>query len=473
MKVLFAPDLAKRKASELLLLPFWEGVTPAAQWSGLKLSPPVDFSGKAGEVCLHYPEKGLDEPRIACIGLGKKGAASDEQIRRAYAEAVKLALTKKIQKITVVPAIGFIAPVIEAVLLANYAFVVRKEAPPLLEEIQWIGVEPAQFQPIYTLIQGVHFARDLTNGNADDVNPRMLADTAKELLKQNRHLKGKVLDKKQIEAEGMGLFLAVNRASALDPFLIEVSYFGNPKSKEHIVLVGKGITYDTGGLSIKTTEGMSTMKADMAAAATVLATVKVAAELGLKVNITALAPVTENVIGSKSYKPGDVYRSMSGKTVEIFSTDAEGRLILADALTYAQKYLKPTCLIDLATLVGGTVIALGDDFSALYATEKKLAAALLAAADQTGERVWEMPLVEEYSEALKSDIADLRNSGWKEASSIRAALFLKEFVDTVPWAHLDIAGPAFLPKPKYYNPTKGTGYGVRLLVSFLQSRARA
>ena len=295
----------------------------------------------------------------------------------------------------------------------------------------------------------------------------MLADTALSLPKP---LDVKVLNRKHLEDEKMGLMLAVSRASSLEPFLIQVSYHGNPSSKEHIVLVGKGVTYDTGGLALKQLDNMLTMKCDMSGAAIAIGSVKTAASLRLKVNVTALVPAVENAIGSRSYKLGDVYKSASGKTVEVLNTDAEGRLILADALTYAQKHLKPTCMIDLATLTGAVVVGLGDEVSGLFTDDATLSQELMHASRNTGEALWPLPLHADYADSLKSDIADLANMGGREGGAIKAALFLKEFVGSVPWAHIDCAGPCFRPKPHRYSPTKATGYGVRLLVEFLTHR---
>ena len=213
------------------------------------------------------------------------------------------------------------------------------------------------------------------------------------------------------------------------------------------------------------------MKCDMSGAAAVLGTVRAAAELGLKINVTALAPMAENSIDGKSYKLGDVYRSYSGRTVEINNTDAEGRLILADALAFAVKNLGPSCIVDVATLTGAAIIALGDDISALFSDDQKLCDQLLSSAATTGEALWRLPLVADYKDAYKSEIADTVNSGGREGGAIKAALFLQPFVGVVPWAHIDLAGPAYLNKPKHYNTSKATGYGVRLLLDFLRQRA--
>lgn len=268
----------------------------------------------------------------------------------------------------------------------------------------------------------------------------------------------------------MGLLLAVNRGSDSDPAFIIIEYKGNPKSKEKTVLVGKGITYDTGGLNIKVSN-METMKGDMGGAAAVMGTIVAAASLDLKVNVTAVIPTTENSISSRSYKPGDIYKSYSGKTVEIGNTDAEGRLILADALAYAVDHLKPTRLIDLATLTGAMIIALGTETIGLFSNNDALADGLIRSGSDTYERVWRLPLHEEYRDQLKSDFADIRNIGGRAAGSITAAIFLQEFVGKTPWAHLDIAGTAYLEDgAKRYHPKYGTGSGVRLLIDFLEQQ---
>jgi leucyl aminopeptidase len=282
-------------------------------------------------------------------------------------------------------------------------------------------------------------------------------------------VKATVFDKKRIQKEKMGLLLAVNQGSSIDPAFIILEYKGNPKSKDHTVVVGKGVTYDTGGLNLKPTGSMETMKCDMSGAACALGTIHAAASLGLKVNLTAVIPSTDNSIDSKSYKPGDVYSSYLGKTVEIGNTDAEGRLILADALAYASKNLKPTRMINFATLTGACVIALGEETSGLMSNNDPLAESISRAGNETFERAWRLPLFEEYKSQLDSDIADISNTGGREAGTITAALFLQEFVGNTPWAHLDIAGTAYLKKSRRYHPKNGTGVGVRLMIQLLEN----
>lgn len=476
MKFSYFPHLEKRERADLLVVPFWEGPKGAAGLGAFEsvIAPILkDFLGKSGETALCY----YRGERVLLLGLGRAEAATVEALRKAYASAVKVAQTNKIKKIDILfpqckQRSEFLRGIAEGIFLTNYSFTYKSDfSTVLLEKVNFIGIEKndSSLERMQTLCSGVHFIRDLVNKNSDDKTPKMLVEVAKNL---HPKVKTIVFDKKKLEAEKMGLILAVNRASNHDPFLIQASYKGHSTSKEHIVLIGKGITYDTGGLSLKPTDNMLTMKCDMAGAATVLSAVRTAAQLGLKVNVTAVAPVTENCIGSKSYKLGDVYRSFSGKTVEITNTDAEGRLVLADALSFAVKRLKPSCMIDLATLTGACVVALGEEIAAIFTNDELLAEGLLASSDRTDELLCRLPIHNDYKEALKSEIADLVNSTpGREAGAIKAALFLQEFVGTVPWAHIDIAGPAYLSKPKHYNLVKGTGYGLRLLIDFLESRA--
>jgi len=474
LKFTFIPQVEKQK-SDLLVIPFWEGPKAAADYGSFQLEGLLDFTGKNGETCFCY-EKG---ERILLIGLGKQEAATIEALRKAYSSVVRATQAKKIKHIAVLfpkckQKEEFFQGLVEGLLLTSYSFTYKKHALKenpivLLEKVTLIGIEEtALLAKLETICTGVHFVRDLINANADEKTEQLIS-AAKKL---HPKIKTTIFNKKKLEDEKMGLILAVNRSSTVDPCLIQSAYRGNPKSKEHIVLVGKGVTYDTGGLSLKPTDGMLTMKCDMSGAATVLGAVKIAAELGLKVNVTALAPVTENCIGSKSYKLGDVYHSYSGKTVEINNTDAEGRLILADALSYAVENLKPTYMIDLATLTGACVVALGEDIAGLFSNNDTLAEELLESSDRTDELIWRLPIHNEYKDSFKSEIADLVNSGGREAGATKAAIFLQEFVGETPWAHLDIAGPAYLSKPKHYNPTKGTGHCVRLLVDFLQRQSQ-
>lgn len=441
--------------ADVIVFPFWEGEKPL----------PADFSAKLMEI-ERFTHEGK---RALAVGLGPKKLFSPEHARRAAAAAVRWVRAKKFKAANFhVPAEHALS-FCEGVWLANYSFSYQANPTPLIEKIIFTNAPPTpKLDALRATVQAVFATRDLVNGNADDVTPKHLADVVWKLARDEKSLKATIWDKKRLAAEKMGLILAVARGSNLDPHFLQLSYRGAPSAKDHTVLIGKGITFDTGGLCLKTADGMLTMKCDMAGAATVLHTVHLAAKLKLKINVTALVPATENSISASSYKPGDVYRSYSGKTVEINNTDAEGRLILADAISYAVKNLKPSRIIDVATLTGGVVIALGDDIAGLFTKNDKLASELLTASSASGDLLWRMPMHADYREALKSDIADIVHTGGKEGGCIKAALFLQEFADDVPFAHIDLAGPAFLPKPKHYHPTKATGYGVKLLLEFLR-----
>lgn len=454
----------------VLVVPFWEGPKKASSFE-VRLSDEALFAflGKRQEVHLTHEAK---RP-IVLLGLGKKEDFSREDLRRAYAKACVLLQEKNVRKAEFFPPDGldksFLEALAEAICLTNYRFQLGKKSDvskTLLEEACIIGPS-FDAQRIEKVIEGVHWTRDLVNFNADDKLERILSEVKKFPSK----IEVKVFDKKRIEKEKMGLLLAVNRASCKDPCLLQIDYRGPSKTKEHIVFVGKGITYDTGGLSLKTTEGMKTMKSDMAGGAAILGAIRTAASLDLGVHVTGLIPLAENCIGSNSYKLGDVYSSFSGLKVEITNTDAEGRLVLADAIGYAAQNLQPTCIVDVATLTGAAIIALGEDFSAFFSKEESLKVRFLDASEKSGELLWPMPLYAPYHKKLKSDIADLVNSGGREGGAITAALFLSKFAQKVPWAHIDIAGPSYLSTPNGYNPSKATGYGVRLLLEFLRGFA--
>lgn len=482
------PGMAKRKPADLTILPFWQNKKrplPACEFKELSslANLPVkagDFQGKEGECLLLYSPK-RKEKRVLLLGLGDKNKGTGETLRRAYAAAVKACHKKKVKHINVGLPKGVgkegSSAIAEGLLLANYTFdqlkkdSLKGDPQVTVSKACFIGASKEEMAACHRsqkLIGAVNFARDLVNGNADDVTPQYLSKMAEGLEKEFSSIKTTVLGKKEIEKENLGLLLAVSRASAVDPAFIIVEYRGDPGSKERTALLGKGITYDTGGLQLKTVPAhMEEMKSDMSAAATVLGTLRAAADLGLKVNIVGVIPATENAIGPKSFKPGDVYVSHAGKTVEVADPDAEGRLVLADAVSYAQKHLSPTRIIDLATLTGGIIIALGEETTGLFSNNDGLAKKLIAAGEKTYERLWRMPLFEEYRERLNSTIADIRNTGPRKATSINGALFIKEFVHKeMPWAHLDIAGTAYLSNPKYYHNTPATGVGIRLLIEF-------
>jgi leucyl aminopeptidase len=485
MQLITVSKIADRPEADLVVLPFWQGVKkaePACTLAPFKSELAAvlhedDFKGKEGETVLIYTGK-KKESRLLLLGCGKKSEASAESFRKSVVSAIKLCHKKGWTSLNFVcPEKGsYYVPITEGILLSNYVFdklkhdSLKEDTTASLKKLCLIGADKNQDKECKraeVIIDAVNFARDLINGNADDITPQKLSETACDLCKTSSSLKATILGKNEIIKAGLGLLLAVNRASFRDPALIIVEYRGNPSSKDCTALIGKGITYDTGGLILKPKGGMETMKDDMSGGAAVLGTLKALAALKVPVNVVGIIPSTENSIGSGSYKPGDVYKSYSGKTVEIADTDAEGRLVLADAISYVQDHYKPTRMIDLATLTGGIVVALGEQASGLFSNDDKLAKKLFDAGEATFERLWRLPLYPEYKEALKSTIADIKNSADRKASSITGATFIQEFVKKIPWAHLDIAGTAYLSSPRDYHSTPATGVGIRLLVEFL------
>jgi leucyl aminopeptidase len=369
--------------------------------------------------------------------------------------------------------------VAEGALLGLYQYTpfktVDRENLKNMEQLNIIAPEKdfslieATIKKAQVITQAVYFTRDLVSAPGNEMTPSILAKKAQEIARR-KSVTCKVMDKVKMKGLGMNSLLGVASGSNQAPKFIILEYFGNKKGKAPIVLVGKGLTFDSGGISIKPAEKMDEMKTDMSGGAAVMGAIMAAADLQLPLNIVGLIPATENMPSGTAYKPGDILKSFSGKTIEVINTDAEGRLILADALAYASKY-KPAAIIDVATLTGACIIALGDDVIGMLGTDDKLKNEINKAAQATGELVWELPLWESYSELIKSDIADYKNSGGRAAGTITAAAFLSKFVGDFPWAHLDIAGPAWSDKDKTYIPKGASGVTVRLLVEFLRNRA--
>jgi leucyl aminopeptidase len=493
MQTSIVPTPQKRKRADMLVLPFWEGKKGgevAFTQRGLAsfVSQPLetgDFKGKEGETQALYLSR-QPEKRVLLVGLGKEKDVSLETLRRSYATVTKVCRRKKIRSLNLllpdssIEKKALVSAVSEGLMLANYAFNLYKkpakesEQETFLETVNFIGADKEAHEQIKKTLQlseAVFFTRDLVNGNADQVNAQLLSKKAKEISKDYPKVKTTVLGNKELEKEKMGLLLAVNRGSDQDAALVIMEYRGDPGSKDLTAILGKGISFDTGGLNLKGTGNIETMKGDMAGSAAILGTIRAAASLGIKRNILGVIACAENAIGPKSYKPGDVYISHAGKSVEISNTDAEGRLVLADALSYLQKKYPVSRIIDLATLTGAIVVTLGEEVSGLFCNHDRLAKQLMEAGERTFERLWRLPLYPEYQDALKSPIADMKNSGGRKGGSITAALFLKSFIQNdLPWAHLDIAGTALLSELKRpYHPSHATGVGVRLLIDFFSS----
>lgn len=337
----------------------------------------------------------------------------------------------------------------------------------IVSDIKWSAKLLNSFEHGVTLGETLNFVRDLVNAPPNDMTPTALANAAKQECTKAK-VDCKIWDKKGIEKIGMNLFLAVNRGSAEEPRLVHMTYKPKTKAKKKIVFVGKGLTYDSGGLCIKPPTSMSGMKNDMAGAAVTIGIVLAAAKLKLPVEVHGIIGCTENMTGSAAFRPDDIFKTLDGKTVEIINTDAEGRLVLADVLTYASQ-VKPDVMIDHATLTGACLVALGPYTAGFYSIDASSGKAYLNAAKEEGESMWQMPLLDELKPQLKSDIADLKNLGDRMGGSITAALFLREFIgDTKAWMHLDIAGPAFNDRPFGISPAGASGFGLFSAVKFLE-----
>ncbi|MCF7866389.1 leucyl aminopeptidase, partial [Candidatus Woesearchaeota archaeon] len=309
--------------------------------------------------------------------------------------------------------------------------------------------------------------RDLVNEPANIVNPEYLENVCKNIAKNNKNVKLRVLNKADLIKKKMGGILAVSNGGGVSPKLIIIEYMGNPKNKDKFALVGKGITFDSGGLNIKPSGYIEDMKIDMGGAGAVIGTLNAVSQLGVKQNIIGVIPTCENMVSGSSYRPGDIIKMYNGMSVEIKNTDAEGRLILADALTFADTDLKANTIVDLATLTGACMVALGYEASGLIGKNKELNTSLLNAGFLSYDRVWELPLFDEFMSQMDNDISDLKNlssvGNGRMGGAITAGVFLSKFVKDAKWAHIDIAGPAFMEKNRFYVPKYATGAGVRIL----------
>jgi leucyl aminopeptidase len=447
-----------------------------------------DFEAKPSQVSIIYTGGKIPAKRIALVGLGKKSEINLEKIRAAFAKTMQHLRSLNIKEAATAIDLSLlpkdkdkiVQAMVEGAMLGLYQFIpyktVGREDIKEMEQLN-IVVDGKDFSFIESevektqvITQAVYFTRDLISAPSNEMTPSIMALKAREIARK-QNVTCIVLDKAKMKELGMNSLLGVAQGSNEEAKFIILEYSGAKKNEAPVVLVGKGLTFDSGGISIKPAEKMDEMKSDMSGGAAVMGAVMAAADLQLPLNIIGLVPATENMPGSKAYKPGDIFKSYSGKNIEVINTDAEGRLILADALTYAAKY-KPAAIIDIATLTGACIIALGDDVIGMLGTDDKLKGEINKAAENTGELVWEMPLWECYHEQIKSDIADYKNSGGRAAGTITAAAFLSKFVGDFPWVHLDIAGPAWSSKDKPYTPKGASGVAVRLLVEFLRNRVQ-
>ena len=454
-----------------------------------KLLKRGDLSAKAGSVGVLYPDGRIAAERLIVAGLGKRSEFSADKLRLAAGKAAAAARGAGAKNVAIVID-GFTLDqeetgqaLAEGATLGLYRFLKYKtskiEENKGKKDIAAITVLSEKASAIKALAKGIRtgetiaasasLARDMVNAPPADMTPAVIAGIAQGLGRKHR-LKVRVLERDAMRKLGMGGLLGVSLGSVQPPKFIIVEYRGGGK-KPFIALVGKTITFDSGGISIKPSENMDKMKDDMSGGAAVLGAITNAAALRLPLNIVALLPATENMPSGSALKPGDVLRTMSGQTIEILNTDAEGRLILADALAYACKY-RPAVIVDIATLTGACRIALGQEASGMVGTSDRFKQKMREAGEKTGERVWELPLWDGYCDLIKSDIADMKNAGGRDGSVITAACLLSKFVQKHPWVHLDIAATAWTDKDRPYTPKGATGIGVRLLTQFLRGYDR-
>ncbi len=446
-----------------------------------------DFEAKLAQISVIYSRGLLPAKRIVLVGLGKQSEFNLEKLRIAFAKVMQHLRNLNIKEaassidLNLIPNAkgAVVQAVAEGSLLGLYQYTpfktVGREDLKNMEQLNIVAEEKdlplieATIKKVQIITQAVYFARDLVSAPGNKMTPAMLAKNAHEIATR-KHVSCNVLDKAKMNELGMDLLLGVGSGSNEEPKFIILEYMRGKKDAAPIALVGKGVTFDSGGICIKSADKMNDLKTDMSGGAAVMGTIMASADLQLPLNIVGLIPATENMPSGIAYKPGDVLKSYSGKTIEIINTDAEGRLILAEALAYASKY-KPAAIIDVATLTGACVIALGEDVIGMLGTDDKLKSELNKAAQKTGELVWELPLWESYHEQIKSDIADYKNYGGRAGGAITATAFLSKFVGDFPWVHLDISGPAWIDKDKPYIPKGASGVAVRLLVEFLRNRA--
>ena len=474
------------KADHLFVL-IAEGARPdvAVAAKSMQALAASGFAGRADESLSTV----AGEPKkITLIGIGKAESLTIRGLRTAIYSIAKMAKKQRDRNIIVVmpvsvPKLGAeetTRVAAEALAASDYKYDVYitktddKSLPIHASLVPPEGVDAKRAKQLddeaKAIAAGVRTVRDLGNGPGNLVTPTFLGERAEEVAK-GAGIKCTVYGRREIEKMKMGGLLAVNRGSVEEPRFIVLEYAPR-KAKKHVALVGKGITFDSGGISIKPADKMEEMKFDMCGAAAVIGTIQAAAMLALSVRVTGIIASTDNLPSGSAYKPGDIITTMSGKTVEVVNTDAEGRMILSDALHYASE-LKPDHIIDYATLTGACVVALGSEATGLFTNNDELAQKLIECGERVGERLWRLPEWDDYKELIRSEWADMKNSGGRWGGAITAAVFLKEFVNCPSWAHLDIAGTAYAESETAREARGATGAGVRVTIAFLESLSRS
>jgi leucyl aminopeptidase len=443
-----------------------------------------DFKGRSGESVALYPEGAVAAPRVVLLGLGKEEKADADTLRKAAGGAIGATEARRGEEAAMiapttrrvrVPAAA--QALAEGAVLAGYRFDTYKEKakddPPAVRQITFLYEKPKDARSArrpaadgVAIAEGQNLARQLSNEPGNELTPAQLARAAQGMARK-AGLACRVFGPAELKKRAMGGILAVGGGSANTPRLVVLEHEGR-KGQPTVCLVGKGITFDSGGISIKPALAMDEMKHDMSGAAAVIGAMQAVAALNLPLHVVGIAVAAENLPSATAYRPGDLVKTAAGKTVEVLNTDAEGRVVLADALHHAATAYSPAAIVDLATLTGACVIALGNWCSGLFGSDDALVERIRKAGEASGERAWPMPLWDEHREAIKSRAGDIKNTGGREAGSATAAAFLSHFVGEVPWAHLDIAGTAWTQKAGPYQPPGATGVGVRLLVELLK-----
>jgi len=450
-----------------------------------------EFSGAKGQLLLlHAGGETLTE-RCLVVGLGKESSFSLDALRQVSSDAAKMLAGKQLASfVLALPQLSFkkitteqkVQAVAEGVLLTDYRYdrylpkdspgkaVVLDKVTLLIDDNSDLTQAKQAAVESESICAGVCFARDLVNAPGNLKSPQYLAHQAVAMA-ERVGIKASLLDQRALEEQGFGAMLGVAQGSERPPYLIVLEYKGGQSDEKPVALVGKGVVFDAGGISLKPAEKMDEMKMDMGGAAAVLGAMRAAADMKLPINLVAVVPAVENMPSGTAIRPGDILTSLSGKTIEVINTDAEGRLILADALTYVARF-DPRVVIDLATLTGACIVALGDQAAAVLGNNDGLIRQLLKAGERSGERLWQLPLWDGYASQIKSDFADVKNSSGRSAGTITAAAFLQTFADQYTWAHLDIAGMAWAGQSKPGQPKGGTGFGVRALIEYLRAEVR-
>lgn len=452
-----------------------------------------DFKGKEGESLILYSNGVMPAPRLIIVGMGKASAATVEKLRRAAAQAARKSSAAQAESLVIqIPDRNTLPEVLhdpaavtqaltEGALLALYKFERYVSTAKEKKNVKQLMFLPDSSTGLAGALEGisagkiisraVYHARDMENTPASDLYPEILASEAR-AVGRICGFSTTVLNVKKIASLRMGGVIAVSKGSSHEPRFLILEYGKKFKPSGTQVLVGKGVTFDSGGISLKSAAGMAEMKMDMSGAAAVIGAFEAVAQLKLPVHIIGLIPAVENMPGGGALKPGDILRHYSGKTSEVDNTDAEGRLILADALGFAERF-KPSVVVDLATLTGACVVALGHVAAGMLGNDQNEMNAVRDAGEKTYERVWQMPMFDEYEKLIKSEIADVKNAGGRWGGTITAAFFLKKFIGDYPWVHLDIAGTAMLEETTDYATRGGSGFGVRLMTEYLKSKAAA